>query len=98
MELSPQASCTPVSLTLFSPAKVNLFFRVLKKREDNYHEIASLYQMISLGDTLRVCLAQEDKLTCSKRARLALFAKNALYVTFFKQCIHDTSLTLELRV
>ena len=65
MELSPKASCTPVSLTLFSPAKVNLFFRVLKKREDNYHEIASLYQMISLGDTLRVCLAQEDKLTCS---------------------------------
>lgn len=52
------------SLSLFSPAKVNLFFRVLHKREDGYHDIASLYQAISLGDTLTVSLAEEDRLTC----------------------------------
>jgi len=52
------------SLILFSPAKVNLFFRVLRKREDGYHEIASLYQTISLGDTLKICLADEDRITC----------------------------------
>ena len=42
-------------LTLFSPAKLNLFFRVLAKREDGYHEIASLMQAITFGDkfTLR---------------------------------------------
>lgn len=38
--------------TFFSPAKVNLFFRVLKKREDGFHDIATLMQAVSLGDTL----------------------------------------------
>lgn len=36
----------------FSPAKVNLFFRVLKKRQDGFHDIATLMQAISLGDFL----------------------------------------------
>ncbi|MBS0653489.1 MAG: 4-(cytidine 5'-diphospho)-2-C-methyl-D-erythritol kinase [Verrucomicrobia bacterium] len=54
-----------MNITLFSPAKLNLFFRVLYKREDGFHEIASLYQAISLGDTLTVSLAEEDRLTCN---------------------------------
>ncbi len=52
-------------LTLLSPAKVNLFFRVLSKRPDGYHEIASLYQAINLFDTLTVSLAVSDHLTCT---------------------------------
>jgi 4-diphosphocytidyl-2-C-methyl-D-erythritol kinase len=52
------------SVVLFSPAKVNLFFRVLSKRPDGYHDIASLYQAISLGDTLTATLADEDRITC----------------------------------
>lgn len=50
---------------LFSPAKVNLFFRVLGKRADGYHEIASLYQAIDLGDTLEIELSDKDKLSCN---------------------------------
>ncbi|NGX38763.1 MAG: 4-diphosphocytidyl-2-C-methyl-D-erythritol kinase [Chlamydiae bacterium] len=53
------------SLSLFSPAKLNLFFRVLSKREEGYHEIASLYQAINLGDTLSIDFAEGDSLTCS---------------------------------
>ena len=53
------------SLRLFSPAKINLFLRVLGKRTDGYHELASLFQAIDLGDTLTLTLSQEDKLTCS---------------------------------
>lgn len=52
-------------LTLFSPAKINLFLRVLGKRPDGYHELASLFQAIDLGDTLHFELAKEDSLTCS---------------------------------
>lgn len=52
------------AIKLFSPAKLNLFFRVLKKREDGYHEIASLYQTVSLGDTLSLQYAEESALTC----------------------------------
>jgi 4-diphosphocytidyl-2-C-methyl-D-erythritol kinase len=35
-----------------APAKVNLFFEILKKRADGYHEIRSLMQPIRLFDTL----------------------------------------------
>ena len=35
-----------------SPAKVNLCLRVLRKREDGYHDIASLMQKISLSDEM----------------------------------------------
>jgi 4-diphosphocytidyl-2-C-methyl-D-erythritol kinase len=35
-----------------SPAKVNLYLRVLRKREDGYHDIATLMQKISLYDEM----------------------------------------------
>jgi 4-diphosphocytidyl-2-C-methyl-D-erythritol kinase len=35
-----------------SPAKINLLLRVLRKREDGYHDIASLMQKISLCDEM----------------------------------------------
>jgi 4-diphosphocytidyl-2-C-methyl-D-erythritol kinase len=49
----------------FSPAKINLFFRVLSKRADGYHDIASLYQAIDLGDWLTFEWAETDRLSCS---------------------------------
>ena len=39
-------------IQLFSPAKVNLFLRVVKKRPDGFHELASLFQTVALGDTM----------------------------------------------
>lgn len=39
-------------IRLLSPAKVNLYLRVLKKREDGYHDLATLMQKISLYDEL----------------------------------------------
>ena len=38
--------------TYFSPCKINLFLRILRKREDGYHDLASLFQAIGFGDTL----------------------------------------------
>ena len=35
-----------------SPAKVNLYLKVLRKREDGYHDIVSLMQQISLCDEM----------------------------------------------
>ncbi len=56
---------TSKSLTLFSPAKINLFLRIMGKRPDGYHELASLFQAIGLGDTLTFTLTPQDSLTCS---------------------------------
>jgi 4-diphosphocytidyl-2-C-methyl-D-erythritol kinase len=39
-------------ITKASPAKVNLYLRVLRKREDGYHDILTLLQRISLCDDL----------------------------------------------
>ncbi|MBA2378476.1 MAG: 4-(cytidine 5'-diphospho)-2-C-methyl-D-erythritol kinase [Blastocatellia bacterium] len=40
------------SLTLPSFAKINLGLRILRKREDGYHELVTTFQTISLADTL----------------------------------------------
>jgi len=43
-------------ITLKSPAKINLMLEILKRREDGYHEIRTLFQKISLHDTLHISL------------------------------------------
>ncbi len=62
---SLKKAATQKQLSFISPAKVNLFFRVLYKRGDGFHEIASLYQAISLCDTLTIAPSQKDRFTCS---------------------------------
>lgn len=52
-------------IELFSPAKINLFLRVLGRRKDGYHEIATLMQTVDFGDTLTFSLSKQDILTCS---------------------------------
>jgi 4-diphosphocytidyl-2-C-methyl-D-erythritol kinase len=42
----------PQKIKIEAPAKVNLFFEILGKRADGYHEIRSLMQPIRLFDTL----------------------------------------------
>nr|ACI26723.1 4-diphosphocytidyl-2C-methyl-D-erythritol kinase [Hevea brasiliensis]BAF98293.1 4-(cytidine 5'-diphospho)-2-C-methyl-D-erythritol kinase [Hevea brasiliensis] len=44
-------------LTLFSPCKINIFLRITDKREDGYHDLASLFHVISLGDTIKFSLS-----------------------------------------
>src|ERR1700722_521789 len=54
-------------LSLRSPAKINLFLRILKKRSDGYHELASLFQAIDLADRIDVSISSTgpDELTCT---------------------------------
>ncbi|KAF3330715.1 4-diphosphocytidyl-2-C-methyl-D-erythritol kinase [Carex littledalei] len=44
-------------LTLFSPCKINVFLRITGKRVDGYHDLASLFHVISLGDTIKFSLS-----------------------------------------
>lgn len=48
-----------------SPAKVNLFLKVLSKRPDGYHEILSLMQPVSLYDELTVEVEEGDGIVVS---------------------------------
>jgi len=44
------------SVVLESPAKINLRLEILGKREDGYHELKTIFQKISLCDTLHFSL------------------------------------------
>lgn len=56
----------PKSLTLRSPAKVNLYLRVLRKRPDGFHELDTLFERISLSDTLTVSRRKSGiRVTCT---------------------------------
>lgn len=44
-------------LTLFSPCKINAFLRITNKREDGFHDLASLFHVVSLGDTIKFSLS-----------------------------------------
>jgi 4-diphosphocytidyl-2-C-methyl-D-erythritol kinase len=52
-------------LSLKSPAKINLFLRIVGRRPDGYHDLASLFQAIDLYDTIHFAEAEQDILTCS---------------------------------
>jgi 4-diphosphocytidyl-2-C-methyl-D-erythritol kinase len=42
----------PDSLTLLSPAKLNLFLHITGRREDGYHTLQTLFQLLNWGDQL----------------------------------------------
>lgn len=52
------------SVTLFSPAKVNLFLAITDRREDGFHNLVSLVAPLDWGDTLHAKLAEETRLAC----------------------------------
>lgn len=63
--MSPLPFQERLMITLKAPAKINLFLRLLGKRADGYHEVASLMQTIDLADELRLELADKDQFSCS---------------------------------
>jgi 4-diphosphocytidyl-2-C-methyl-D-erythritol kinase len=49
-----------VEVVIQTPAKINLFFEILAKRSDGYHEIESLFCPINLFDTVHFQTAAND--------------------------------------
>ena len=74
-------------LTLKAYAKVNLILEVLGRREDGYHDVASIVQTIDLYDTLMLEPADDITLECDRPElqspdNLALRAATLLSETF----------------
>jgi 4-diphosphocytidyl-2-C-methyl-D-erythritol kinase len=60
----------PNTITLPAFAKINWSLRVLGKRADGYHEIDTVFQTISLHDTIRIIPTEENRivLSCDDRS------------------------------
>ncbi len=72
------------AFTLPSFAKLNLLLRVIGKREDGFHELFTIFQTVSLQDTIRFAHSDKLELGCDDPAiptddrNLILRAANAL--------------------
>jgi len=59
------------SYEIFSPSKINVFLRIVRRRPDGFHDLASLFHVIDLGDTLTfeplASTATKDEFTCSMK-------------------------------
>ena len=55
-------------LTLKAYAKINLTLEVLGRRDDGYHEVATIMQTVDLHDTVRLAHADDIILTCDDPA------------------------------
>lgn len=52
-----------MTLSLLSPAKLNLFLHITGQRDDGYHELQTLFQLLDYGDTLHFSPRQDNKIT-----------------------------------
>jgi 4-diphosphocytidyl-2-C-methyl-D-erythritol kinase len=53
------AVSTQDQLTVFSPAKINLFLRILDQRQDGYHDIETVMLPLDFGDQITLELANK---------------------------------------
>lgn len=60
------------TFSFLSPAKINLTLQVLKKREDNYHEIYSIFQKIALFDEIEIKIGSSFSLDFLSDERIPL--------------------------
>lgn len=68
------------SLTLLSPAKVNLFLKVVNKRPDGFHNIETLFERIDLCDKLRFSSNATGKIVIAcNHPQVPLGPKNLVY-------------------
>lgn len=69
LKATASSDITGASVHLFSPAKINLFLRILRRRPDNYHDLASLFHTVAFGDTMDLTVlpttAERDELECN---------------------------------
>lgn len=89
------------SLSLKSYAKVNLFLDVLGKRKDGYHNLSTIFQMISLYDLIKLKIIDEKTIriktddTNIPKDEKNLAFKSAL--SFFKETKINAGVEIEIK-
>ena len=87
-----------VTTTSFrTPAKVNLGLHILGKREDGFHELETLFQMVNWFDEIKIeCLSRGLELVCDQpdiphdEGNLAIKAAQILQTQLIRICLHHS--------
>lgn len=66
------------SLTLLSPAKLNLFLHITGRRADGYHNLQTLFQLLDYGDTLSFTTNNEARITLAPELPGVSFEQNLI--------------------
>jgi 4-diphosphocytidyl-2-C-methyl-D-erythritol kinase len=66
------------SLTLLSPAKLNLFLHITGRRTDGYHNLQTLFQLLDYGDTLTFTPNNEARITLTPDLPGVSFEQNLI--------------------
>jgi 4-diphosphocytidyl-2C-methyl-D-erythritol kinase len=68
-------------LIVRSPAKLNLYLKVLRKRKDGYHNLKTIFERVSLCDIISLRLRRDGKIAvCCDNPRVPLADKNIAFV------------------
>lgn len=62
-----------------APAKLNLFLHINGRREDGYHELQSVFQLLDYGDTLRFQPTEDGKITIHSNCQGIPLEENIIY-------------------
>jgi 4-diphosphocytidyl-2-C-methyl-D-erythritol kinase len=68
-----------ISITLPSPAKLNLFLHILDRREDGYHNLQTLFQLLDYGDQLRISVTKQPDIHLSSTIKGVATEDNLIY-------------------
>ncbi len=66
------------SLTLLSPAKLNLFLHITGRRPDGYHNLQTLFQLLDYGDTLTFTTRSDGQITLAPELPGVGFEQNLI--------------------
>jgi 4-diphosphocytidyl-2-C-methyl-D-erythritol kinase len=66
------------SLTLLSPAKLNLFLHITGRRPDGYHNLQTLFQLLDYGDTLSFTTRTDGEITLTPELPGVAFEQNLI--------------------
>lgn len=80
-----------MKIDLLSPAKINLFLLITGRRDDGYHYIQTLFQLLDYGDRMQFELRSDDKIVLTdnldgiKAEQNLIFRAAKLLSDFLKQ-------------
>ena len=66
------------SLTLLSPAKLNLFLHITGRRPDGYHNLQTLFQLLDYGDTLTFTTRDDGQISLAPELPGVGFEQNLI--------------------